>query len=86
MGTRNERLSPDLAPIFQRRLNAISAIMGVSMRGFRQAAIDRESTGDEADGSDGPLADKPDHEPFAELRQEILGDKPLPGNSLDLIR
>ena len=29
---------------------------------------------------------KPDHELFAELRQEIFGGKPLLGSSADLIR
>ena len=32
------------------------------------------------------LSDKPDHELFAELQQEIFGGKRLPGNSADLIR
>ena len=35
---------------------------------------------------DGRLSDKPDHELFAELQQEIFGDKTLPGNSADLIQ
>ena len=34
----------------------------------------------------GLLSDKPDHELFAELRQEIFGGKPIPGSSADLIR
>ena len=32
------------------------------------------------------MSDKPDHELYAELRQEIFGGKPLPGNPADLIR
>ena len=54
--------------------------------GYCQAAIDRELTRDEANGMAGLLSDKPDHELFAELRQEIFGGKPLPGSSADLIR
>ena len=57
-----------------------------SMRGYCQAAIDRELTRDEANGMAGLLSDKPDHELFAGLRQEIFGGKPLPGSSADLIR
>ena len=59
---------------------------GVSMRGYCQAVIDRALTRDEANGMAGLLSDKPDHEFFAELRQEIFGGKPLPGSSADLIR
>ena len=86
METKKKRLTLDLDPTFQRRLNAISALKGVSMRGYCQAAIDRELKRDEANGMAERLSDKPDHELFAELRQEIFGGKPLPGGSADLIR
>ena len=86
METKKKRLTLDLDPTFQRRLKAIAALKGVSMRGYCQAAIDRELTRDEANGMAGLLSDKPDHELFAELRQEIFGGKPLPGSSADLIR
>ena len=94
METKKKRLTLDLDPTFQRRLKAIAALKGVSMRGYCQAAIDRELTRDEANGMAGLLSDKPDHEVFAELRQEvfaelrqeIFGGKPLPGSSADLIR
>ena len=86
METKKKRLTLDLDPTFQRRLKAIAALKGVSMRGYCQAAIDRELTRDEANGLAGLLSDKPDHELFAELRQEIFGGKPLPGSSTDLIR
>ena len=86
METKKKRLTLDLDPTFQRRLKAIAALKGVSMRGYCQAAIDRELTMDEANGMAGLLSDKPDHELFAELRQEIFGGKPLPGSSADLIR
>ena len=36
------------------------------------------------DAEDRP--DKPDHELFAELRDEIFGDRTLPGNAADLVR
>ena len=56
------------------------------MCGYCQAPIDRELTKDEANGLGRLLSDKPSHELFAELRQEIFGGKPLLGNSADLIR
>ena len=86
MDTKRKRLTLDLAPTFQRRLEAIAALKGVSMRRYCQDAIDRELTKDEANGMGGLLSAKPDHELFAELRQEIFGGKPLPESSADLIR
>ena len=86
MEPKKKRLTLDLDPTFQRRLKGIAALKGVSMRGYFQAAIDRELTRDEASGMDGLLSDKPDHQMFAELRHEIFGGKPLPGSSADLIR
>ena len=86
MEAKRKRLTLDLEPAFHRRLKAVSALKGVSMRGYCQTAIDRELTRDEANGLGGLLSDKPDHELFAELQNEIFGDKTLPGNSADLIR
>ena len=86
MEIKRKRLTLDLEPTFQRRLKAVAALKGVSMRRYCQDAIDRELAKDEANGMSGLLSDKPDHELFAELRKEIFGDKKLPGNSADLIR
>ena len=44
METKRKRLTLDLDPTFQRRLKAIAALKGVSMRGYCQTAIDRELT------------------------------------------
>ena len=85
MEARRKRLPLDMDPTFQRRQKAIAALKGVSMRGYCQAPIDRELTKDETNGLGGLLSDKPDHELFAELRQEIFGGKPLPENSANLI-
>ena len=57
-----------------------------SRRGARPKPIDRDLSRDEANGMDRRLSDKPDHELFAELQEEIFGDKTLPGNSADLIQ
>ena len=86
MDAKKKRLTLDLDPVFQRRLKAIAALKGVTMRRYCQDAIGRELTRDEANGMGGLLSDKPDHERFAELRQEIFGGKRLPGSSADLIR
>lgn len=86
MEAKRKRLTLDLNPTFQRRLKGIAALKGVSMRAYCQAAIDRELTRDEANGMAGLLSERPDHELFAELRQEIFEGKALPGNSADLIQ
>ena len=86
MDAKKKRLTLDLDPTFQRRLKAIAALKGVSMRRYCQDAIDRELTKDEGNGMGGLLSPKPDHELFAELRQEIFGGRRLPGNSADLLR
>ncbi len=85
MEPKRKRLTLDLDHTFQRRLKAIAALKGVSMRRYCQAAIDRELTRDEANGMAGLLSDKPDSELFADLRHEIFGGKPLAGSSADLI-
>ena len=86
MEIKRKRLTLDLDPAFQRRLKAVAALKGVSMRVYCQTAIDRELTKDEASGVGVALPKKPDHELLAELRWEIFKGKPLPGNSADLIR
>ena len=86
MEVKKKRLTLDLDPPFQRRLKAIAALKGVSMRKYCESAIGRELTRDETKGLVGLLPRKPDHELLAELRWEIFGGKPLPGDSADLIR
>ncbi len=54
-----------------------------NLRGYCQAAIDRELTRDEANGLGGLLSDRPDHELFAALQQDMFGAKTLPGNSAE---
>ena len=86
METKRKRLTLDLDPTLQRRLKAIAALKGVSMRRYCQDAIDHELTKDEATGIEGLLSDKPDHELFADLRQEVFRGKPLSGSSVEFIR
>lgn len=71
METKRKRLTLDLDPTFQRRLKAIAALKGVSMRRYCQDAIGRELTKDEGTGVGGMLSDRPDDELFAELRRDM---------------
>ena len=80
------RLTLDLDPMVQRRLKAVAAMKGISMRQYCLTAIGRELSKDEVQG----VVDLPfGHEALDRLdalRKEIFGDRILPGDSVDLIR
>ena len=76
----------DLEPAFQRRLEAVAVLKGVSLRRYCRAAIDRELAKDEAGTVEQLSSDVPDHVMFAQLREEIFGSRPLPRSSVNLIR
>ena len=86
MEAKKKRLTLDLDPAFQRRLKVIAALKGVSMRGYCQTAIDREMAKDEADGLSGQRFDRQSFERVVAHREELFSGKPLPGDSVDLIR
>ena len=81
-----KRLELDLDASLQRRLRAMAKLKGVSVRGYCQAAIERELARDEAQ----ELADLPfGHEALdrlAALRAETFKSETLSGDSVDLIR
>ena len=87
MEPKRKRLTLDLAPAFQRRLKAIAALKGVSMRWYCQAAIDRELARDEANEWPAYCLT---NLTMSLIRTTPAGDhfggKPLPGSSVDLIR
>lgn len=80
------RLTLDLDSAFQHRLKAIAALRGVSLQQYCQTAIHQKLAKDEADAFEQPSSGMPDHEMFAQLREEIFGGKLLPGSSAALIR
>ena len=86
MEAKRKRLTLDLDPPVQRRLKAVAALKGISMRQYCQTAIDRELARDEANGVTALSAERSDAERFAELRKKHFGGKVLPGSSVDLIR
>ena len=86
MEAKKKRLTLDLDPAFQRRLKVIAALKGVSMRRYCQTAIDRELTKDEAEGVSGRRFDRQSFERVVAHREELFGGRPLPGDSVDLIR
>ena len=86
MDTKKKRLTLDLDPPLQRRLKAIAALKGISMRQYCQTAIDKELIRDEAQG----LTTLPfGHEALgrlAALQTELFQDRALPGDSAEFIR
>lgn len=86
MEAKKKRLTLDLDPAFQRRLKVIAALKGVSMRRYCQTAIDRELTKDEAEGVSGRRFDRRSFERVVARRTDLFGGRPLPGDSVNLIR
>ena len=78
MEARKKRLTLDLDPMVQRRLKAVAAMKGISMRQYCLTTIGRELSKDEAQG----VMDLPfGHEALDRLdalRKEIFGDGVLP--------
>lgn len=83
MQTKKKRLTLDLDPPVQRRLKAVAALKGISMRRYCQAAIDKELARDEANGA---FAGSFNIESLVALQEEAFGDKVLPADGAELIR
>lgn len=86
MDAKRKRLTLDLDAPVQRRLKAVAALKGISMRQYCQTAIDKELARDEANGLPGSRERFYDADRFAELQKKYFRDGMLPGNSADLIR
>ena len=86
MQAKKKRLTLDLDPPVQRRLKAIAAIKGISMRQYCLTAIDKELAKDEANGVTSLPFGHEALDRLDTLRKEIFVDKILPGNSVDFIR
>jgi hypothetical protein len=75
-----------MASPMQRRLKAVAALKGMSMRHYCLTAIDKELAVDEANAATALAPRRSDAERFAELQKKYFGDRVLPGSSVDLIR
>ena len=85
MAVQKKRLTLDLDAPLQRRLKAVAALKGVSMRQYCETAIGRELAMDEAQG----IAILPFGEALnrlAALQEEIFGGTTLTGDSAEFIR
>ena len=85
MQAKRKRLTLDLDPPVQRRLKAVAAIKGISMRQYCLTAIGRELAKDEAVGVTSLPFGHEALDRLDTLREEIFGDKILPGSSVDFI-
>lgn len=83
MQAKKKRLTLDLDPPVQRRLKAVAALKGISMRRYCLAAIERELAGDEANGA---LTNTFNIERLIALQKEAFGDRVLPGDGAEVIR
>ncbi len=83
MKVQKKRLTLDLDAPVQRRLKAVAALKGVSMRLYCQAAIEQELAKDEASGL---LSGRFSFAKLEASRDEILGDRVFQGDSTEIIR
>ncbi len=81
-----KRLTLDLDAPLQRRLKAVAALKGISMREYCQTAIEKELEEDEGAETLGEASRFSRAEHFAALRQKYFGDRVLPGDSVEFIR
>ncbi len=84
MEVKKKRLTLDLDPALQRRLKAVAALKGVSMRQYCQDAIEKELAKD--DEASGPQRTPFSIEKILSVRDEIFQGRKLPGDSTEFIR
>ncbi|MCY4625710.1 MAG: hypothetical protein OXC99_12020 [Chloroflexi bacterium] len=82
METKKKRLTLELAPDVQERLQAAATRKGVSMGQYCRAAIDKELDKDDAEGQPPP---RMSIDELIARQKRIYGDRVLPGSSVDLI-
>ena len=82
MEAKKKRITLELAPEVQERLQAAAARKGVSLGQYCRAAIDKELAKDDVDGQPPPHMSIDD---LIARQKRIYGDRVLPGSSVDLI-
>ena len=86
MQAKKKRLTLDLDPPVHRRLKAIAAIKGISMRQYCLTAIEKELAKEAAPGVTSLPFGHEALDRLDTLRKEIFGDTILPGDSVEFIR
>ena len=86
MDSKKKRLTLDLEPTLQRRLKAVTALQGISMRQYCQAAIEKDLAKDEAQGLMALPFGQEALDRLEALQSKIFQGQMLPGDSAELIR
>lgn len=86
MTANKKRFSLDMDVTFQRRLKAIAALQGVSMRQYCISAIERAIAKDEVEGALETTFNEKSLNSLLALQDEIFQGRELPGDSADFIR
>lgn len=86
MDTKKKRLTLDLDAPVERRLKAVAALKGISMRQYCQAAIEKELARDEVQGVTALPFGHEALDRLAALQAEVFQGQTLPGDSAELIR
>ena len=86
MADNKKRLTLDLDAPLQRRLKAVAALKGISMRQYCQSAIEKELDRDGINGTANHSPKRVTVDDLRALHKKIFGDRVLPGNSVDIIR
>ena len=81
-----KRLTLDLEAPLQRRLKAVAALKGVSMRQYCQSAIEKQLAQEEPNSVPNSRSRDEVFENLIAFRKKIFGDRIFPGNSVDIIR
>ena len=81
-----KRLTLDLEAPLQRRLKAVAALKGVSMRQYCQSAIEKQLAQEESNSVPNSRSRDEVFENLIAFRKKIFGDRIFPGNSVDIIR
>ena len=86
MKSTRTRFTIDLEPSFQRRLKALAALKGMTMRQYCIAAIGKEMRVDQTEGRVSMTFDDEAIVRMAALQKEVFQNQQVAGDSADLIR
>lgn len=86
LNEKKKRLTLDLDASLQRRLKAVAALKGVSMRQYCQSAIEKQLFQERSNGGSGGTLKQVTAHDLRSLHKRLYGDKVFPGNSVEIIR
>jgi hypothetical protein len=86
MDAKKKRLTLELDPPLQRRLKAVTALKGISMRQYCQAGIEKELAKDEVQGLTALPFGEEALDRLEVLQSKIFQGRTLSGDSAELIR